>query len=208
MKSTYPDRRSFGSDPFGYSACALDTWRLLQNINGFERDMEQPPTREELNSPVLWLCQARALSEAASAVIKNQPNFYKDDAFHSICDSQYCAAGLMLIGYSLEICLKGTLIVKEGLDAYLENEEKRQHHRLEKLSDYMPNLNKKDVVILRTLSDFTTWAGRYPTPKPGKEGQREQIFQQSLAHKITTQDLFDLSAKVMRYSVEIMGHDG
>lgn len=199
-----PSRENFSADPFGYSSMALDKWRILQNLNGFDLDMEAAPSREELNSPVLWLCQSQALTEAARTIIASDPEFKLPKNFHGICDSQYRAAGVMLIGYSLEICLKGTLIIKHGIDGYLSDEKKHQHHRLVELAEYIPALNDKDKVILELISIFVEWGGRYPAPKPKKEGQREDIYQKSNAYQISASDLFDLSSRVMKYTSVIV----
>jgi hypothetical protein len=91
-------------------------------------NISKPATTEELKNPILWLCQARALSDAALIVIKNEPDFKEmPQLVRGVCDSQYCAVGLMLVGYSLEICLKAIMIMKNGIESYLEIEKK--HHR-------------------------------------------------------------------------------
>lgn len=99
---------------------------------------------------------------------------------------------------------KGTLIIKNGIDAYLLDEKNHQHHRLVKLADYIPDLSDKDKVILELISSFTEWAGRYPAPKPKREDQREDIFKKSNSHQISARDLFDLSARVMRHTSIIL----
>ena len=196
----YPDRTAFKADPFGYSSLALERWKILQDMEGSQKNLGQNTLRQELNSPELWLCQAQALTEAAITVLKNEPDFKPfPKILTGICDSQYCAVGIMLAGYSLEVCLKGMLIRKESVDGYLAQEKDRYHHRLEELGKIVPALSDKDKSILRLLTEFITWAGRYPAPKPNKENCREEIFSSSEAQRITAYDLIELCSRVVKH---------
>jgi len=204
-KQLLPNRDAFGSDPFGYSALAWHKWGMAQTIAGFPVDISKPPTSDDLNSPVLWLTQAHAMAEAARIVIQNQPDLkHLPVSVSGVCDCQYCAVALMLVGYSLEICLKAMLIIKKGIDVYVSEEKKHRHHHLEKLSDFIPDLNTKDKVILKILTHFVTWAGRYPDPGSGREDDAEEIFSLSEKYKISANELFKLSARVMRYSQQVI----
>ena len=60
-----PDRKQFDADPFGYSASAWMKWGMVRTLAGFTIDISEPPGKEDLKDPVLWLTQARAMSEAA-----------------------------------------------------------------------------------------------------------------------------------------------
>lgn len=193
-----PNRKGFECDPFGYSALARHKWGMARTVAGFPVDISKPATTEELKNPLLWLCQARALSDAALIVIKNEPDF-KDmpQLVRSVCDSQYCAVGLMLVGYSLEICLKAMMIMKNGIESYIEIEKKHRHHRLHDLAKFVPDLNDKDKAILTMLTHFVYWAGRYPDPGFGKENDAEEIFTLSEKFKISAKDLFVLSSRIM-----------
>ncbi len=203
-KHLAPDRQAFGSDPFGYSASAWIKWGIVQTIAGYPVDITKPATSEDLKTPVLWLSQARALSEAAVAVLQNEPDFKAMPApIHSACDSQYCAVGLMLVGYSLEICLKAMLIMKNGIEGYISIEKKNRHHRLEELANFIPDLSVKDKAILRALTHFVYWAGRYPDPGSGRDDDSEKIFTISEKHKISAKDLFELSSRIMNFSEHI-----
>jgi hypothetical protein len=127
--SLLPDRTAFGKDPFGYASTGWLSWGLAQNLFGGSIDLEKYPTREALKSPVLWLTHAHALSEAAVIVLRANPNLDHLPLYlKGICDAQYCGVGLMLVGYSLEICLKGMLILKNGVTAYTAEESKFKHH--------------------------------------------------------------------------------
>ncbi|TRN52305.1 hypothetical protein DT385_26430, partial [Pseudomonas syringae] len=118
-----------------------------------------------LKNPILWLTQAQAMSDAAFAVLSTEQSFQNMPApVRGICESQYCAIVLMLVGYSLEISLKAMLIVQKGITGYTEIENKIRHHRLEDLASFIPELTKKDKAILRGLTHFVSWAGRYPDP--------------------------------------------
>lgn len=131
-KHILPNRDGFGSDPFGYSALAWHKWGAAQTIAGFPVDLSKPPTSDDLKSPVLWLTQAHAMSEAARIVLQNQPELaHLPNSVRGVCDCQYCAVGLMLVGYSLEICLKAMLIMKKGIGVYTSEEKKHRHHRLD-----------------------------------------------------------------------------
>ncbi|WP_028469159.1 hypothetical protein [Neptunomonas japonica] len=201
QKYLTPNRDGFGKDPFGYSALARHKWGMASTVAGFPIDISKPATDEELKNPVLWMSQAHALSEAAVAVLNKDQQFQvMPPTVRSACDSQYCAVGLMLVGYSLEICLKSMIIIKEGIDGYRKIEKKTKHHRLHDLAKFIPSLSKKEIAILRGLTHFVYWAGRYPDPGTGKEGEAEQIFDISEKYKISAQDLFKLSAKVMQHA--------
>lgn len=201
-----PNRNGFGSDPLGYSALAWHKWGAAQTIAGFPMDLSKSPTSEDLKSPVLWLAQAHAMAEAARIVLQNEPDLdHLPDSIKGVCDCQYCAVGLMLVGYSLEICLKAMLIMTKGIGVYTSEEKKHRHHRLEQLAEFVPGLNAKDKAILRTLTHFVTWAGRYPDPGSGRENNAEEIFALSEKHQVAASDLFNLAARVMGHSRQIAG---
>jgi hypothetical protein len=198
-----PDRNQFAADPFGYSALAWHRWVIAQEIAGFPGDPTKTPTSEDLKSPILWLSQAHALSEAAATVIRGTPNLnHMPVLTRGVCDSQYCAVGLMLVGYSLEICLKAMLILRLGAEAYSAEERKHKHHDLVKLSSFIPDLSEKDKAILTLLTHFLMWAGRYPDPGSGREENATLIFELSEKHQISAKDLFVLASRVMRHVQE------
>lgn len=197
-KFVLPDRENFGRDPFGYSALAWHRWCAASTLAGFPVNMLRTPTSDDLKNPVLWLTQAHAMTEAAVVLIRNEPNLsHLPNYLKGQCDSQYCAVALMLVGYSLEICLKGMLIIKKGIEVYKAEERKHQHHRLQKLAEFIPDLSEKDIATLQVLSHFVSWAGRYPDPGSGREDNAEEIFKLSEKHKIAAKDLFKLAARVM-----------
>lgn len=198
------NRDQFAADPFGYSALAWHRWVIAQEIAGFPGDPTKAPTSDDLKSPVLWLSQAHALSEAAATVIRSTPNLNHLPALtRGVCDSQYCAVGLMLVGYSLEICLKAMLILRLGAEAYSAEERKHKHHDLVKLSSFIPDLSEKDQAILALLTHFLMWAGRYPDPGSGREDNAAFIFHLSEKHQISAKDLFILASRVMRHVQEL-----
>lgn len=202
-----PNRKKFDEDPFGYSALAWYKWALAQEVSGFPVDLANGPNSEDLKSPVLWLTQAHVMSEAGIRVLRSEPTLdHMPELLRGVCDSQYCAVGLMLVGFSLEICLKGMTIIRLGVERYTEEEKKHRHHRLEKLADFIPDLSPKDKAILRVLTHFVMWAGRYPDPGSGREDDAEEIFSLSEKYKICARDLFDLSARVMGQVRKMMDH--
>jgi len=203
-KQILPDRKGFEKDPFGYSALALYKWGIAKSVAGYSVDLSNPPAAEDFKNPVLWLTHAHAMSEAARIVIQNEPEMEHLPIFvKGVCDCQYCAIGLMLVGYSLEICLKAMLIMKMGVDVYTAEERKHRHHRLEALSAFVPELSKKDKAILQALTHFIKWAGRYPDPGVGLENNAEEIFALSERHQVAAKDLFCLASRVMKHSQSV-----
>jgi hypothetical protein len=199
-------RDRFSADPFGYSAFARQRWGIARSVSGFPTDTSKPPTAEELKDPILWVSQAYALSEAAVTVLKNKPEFKAIPAeLRGACDSQYCSAGLMLVGYSLEICLKGLRILRDGIEEYSKYERDYRHHNLLKLADFVPNISEKDRAILRLLTIFVYWAGRYPDPGTDKENEMEEIFTLAETHHVSAADLFNLSGRVMAHLMDVVG---
>lgn len=195
-----PDRHSFNQDPGGYSRSAWPRWAMLLAANGADTDPTKPPTSNDLKDPVLWLAQAEAMTQAATVLLRQEPKFDNMPIeIRGICDTQYCAVALMLIGYSLEVCLKAMILLQGGVDAYSEAEKKYQHHDLQKLANFMSHLGSKELAILELLTHFVYWAGRYPDP--GRKGidKHEQIFDLSETHQITAHDVFTLASKVMRH---------
>lgn len=201
-----PNRTTFDADPFGYSALAWHKWGLIQEISGFPVDLNRPPNNEELKSPVLWLSHARAMSEAGVVVLMSEPTLDgMPDLVKGVCDSQYCAVGLMLVGFSLEVCLKAMLIIKMGITNFTQEEKKHHHHRLEELAEFVPDMSPKDKAILRILTHFVAWAGRYPDPGSGRENKAEEIFTLSEKYNICARDLFILVSRVMGYAKQVTG---
>ena len=197
MDPIFPDRESFASDPGGYSRSAWMRWAMLAAIHGADIDPAVPPTSKDLKNPVLWLAQAEAMTQAAVVLVKHEPTFDSMPVdIRGICDSQYCAVALMLVGYSLEVCLKAMTIMRDGIDVYSEAERKYLHHNLRDLAGFIDGLSGKDLAILDMLSHFVAWAGRYPDPGIKFIAKHEKIFEISEEHQITAADLFRLAARV------------
>lgn len=195
----------FAADPFGYSVLAWHKWGLLATANGFPVDISKPPTIADLKNPVLWLSHANALSEAAVQLVRNPPSF---DSFpqelRTICHSQYHAVALMIIGYSLEVCLKAMILLRIGAEEFTKQEKEHFHHKLEELANFIPDLGKKDKAILKGLSHFVVWAGRYPDPGSRRLNNAVDVFELSERHQISAKDLFALSARVMKHVQKVV----
>lgn len=102
-----PDRESFKADPFGYASLAALRWKMIGAMNGSGEDPEDTLSMDDLNKPVLWLCQGRAMTVAATTLLQSDPDFSScPDILRGILHSQFCATALMLMGYSLEISCK------------------------------------------------------------------------------------------------------
>jgi hypothetical protein len=195
-----PNRETFSQDPGGYSRSAWIRWAMLIQAHGANIDPFKTPSSDDLKNPVLWLAQAEAMTQAALVLVKNEPTFENSPLeMRGICDTQYCAVALMLVGYSSEVCLKAIIIMRGGVDAYSEAEGDYRHHELGKLASFIPDLSNKDLATLQMLTHFVYWAGRYPDP--GRKGisKHEEIFVLSEEHQISAHDLFKLAARVMTH---------
>ena len=200
-----PSAGGFAKDPFGYSALGWHKWGIAQTVAGFRVDLAKGPSAEDLKSPVLWLSHTQALTAAAIVLIKGKPDLDplpKD--IRGIAHCQYHAVALMLVGYSLESCLKAMLIMAKGIPAYTAEEKKHYHHDLEKLAEFVPALTLKDKAVLKGLTHFIKWAGRYPDPGFGRDDHAQEIFTISETYKISAKDLFDVAAKVTSHSREVI----
>ena len=200
-----PSPDGFAADPFGYSALAWHKWGLLATANGLPVDVSKPPTIDDLKNPVLWLSHAHALSEAAVQLVRNPPSFesFPQD-LRAICRSQYHAVALMIVGYSLEVCLKAMILIRLGADEFTKQEKKHFHHELEELANFIPNLGEKDKAILKGLSHFVVWAGRYPDPGSRRLNNAVDVFDLSEKHQISAKDLFALSTRVMQHVQKVV----
>lgn len=203
-ESILPSKSGFDSDPLGYGALAWHKWAMAQTLAGFDVDMEKGPTSEDLKSPVLWLSHAHAMSEAARVLLGLTPNLEPMPAnIQGVCHCQYHAVALMLVGYSLEVCLKAMMIIRKGVAVYQAEEKKYFIHSLDKLADFVPDLSEKDKAILKGLSHFVRWAGRYPDPGFGKQAHAGEIFTLSEGYQISAKELFALAARVMAYASKV-----
>ena len=208
MTSDYsisPSKGAFIADPLGYGSLAWHKWALVQNMAGFPVDLENGPSKNDLISPILWLSHAHAMSKAAATLLKEDPPFDSlPDSIRGISHCQYFGIALMLVGYSLEVCLKAMIIINIGEAKYIANEKHHHHHRLNELADFIPDLSDKDKAILQGLSHYVRWAGRYPGPGFGKENQAEEIFTLAENNMITANDIMTLSHRIMNHTNHIV----
>ncbi len=204
MDPLVPDRQMFAQDPFGYSSSAWQRWAMIGAALGKDVDPTSTPKAEDLKNPILWLSQAEAMSQAAKTLIEAQPSFENMPVpIQGICDSQFSAIAMMLLGYSLEISLKAMHILKHGVDKFIENEKQFYHHRLRDLAEFIPDLTEKDRAILDVLTHFTMWAGRYPDPGRANVNKHELVFSLSEKHEICLRDVLDLATRVMRQTAKV-----
>lgn len=200
-----PNRDAFAADPLGYAASGWHKWENSCIVAGVVASIREMPDPEDLKSPILWLCQAEALSQAAIYLVRNEPTFESMPlSVRGVCDCQYMGTALMLVGYSLEVCLKGFTIMVQVVPAYTENESSYRHHHLVRLAEIIPDLSDKEKAILRALTHFTMWAGRYPDPGTKYFSNTEEIFELSEKHEIHARDVFQLAAKVMGFSRKLV----
>ena len=201
-----PNADQFAADPFGYSALAWHKWGMIRTANGFPVDISIPPTAHDLKDPILWLAHANALSEAAVCLVKNAPIMASfPSEMRTISHSQYYAVALMLVGYSLEVCLKTMLLLKLGVDEFMASEKDYFHHDLNELSSFILDLSEKDRAILKGLSHFVKWAGRYPDPGSKRVDNAVDVFKIAETHQITAKEIFGLSGRIMKYTQVVIG---
>ncbi|WP_409322417.1 hypothetical protein [Pseudomonas putida] len=199
-----PGREKFAIDPFGYSSLGAEEWKIACAMAGEPIDPAMSVS-DQLKNPILWLAHAQAMSGAAQTLLHQEQQFeLMPPVVRRICERQYCAIALMLVGYSLEIALKAMIIVKERVEGYRVIEKKTKHHRLQDLASFIPDLSKKDMAILRTLTHFVSWAGRYPDPGSGREELLEDIFGMSEKHRVTAGNLFSLANRVMQHTSNVV----
>ena len=105
----------------------------------------------------------------------------------------------MIVGYSLEVCLKAMILLRLGTEEFTKQEKEHFHHKLDELANFIPDLGEKDKAILKGLSHFVVWAGRYPDPGSRRLNNAVDVFDLSEKHHINAKDLFDLSTRVMKY---------
>jgi len=191
------NREGFPQDPAGYAMLGWTKWAMLQENHGLPIDPEKLPSSKDLKSPMLWLSHSVALTEAALVLLRVEPGFENMPSdLRGIADTQYCAVALMLVGYSLEVCLKAMLILQKGTETYIESEKVYQHHQLTRLADFIFDLTTKDKAILALLTHFTSWAGRYPDPGTKRHQWHEEVFRIADKNRVAAKDLFKLAAKV------------
>ena len=111
----------------------------------------------------------------------------------------------MLVGYSLEVCLKAMILMRLGVEEFTRQEVTYFHHRLEDLSSFIPDLDEKDLAILKGLSHFVVWAGRYPDPGTKRVANAVDVFEISEKYQICAQDVFRLSARIMKHVQTVVG---
>ncbi|WP_216908910.1 hypothetical protein [Synechococcus sp. CCY 0621] len=195
-----PDRAAFTADPIGYSGLAWHKWQTALLFAGMIERPSEEPTREDLKSPILWLSQANALSEAAKVLVQFEPTWESMPlSIRGMCDCQYSAVALMLVGYSLETCLKAMHILRHGAEEFIAREKDYFHHDLVELAEFLPQVTDKERATLKALTHFTTWAGRYPDPGSRRIDHAEEVFALSESHQISGHDLFALAARVMKH---------
>lgn len=124
-----------------------------------------------------------------------------------ICDSQYCAVALILVGYSLEVALKAMTIIRLGVEEFMVRERTFRSHDLNALVEFIPGLSEKDRAILKVLTHLVVWQGRYPDPGTKAHAHQEDVFTLSEQHEIAGRDIFYLVDRIMAYVCTLMPND-
>ncbi|MNG04993.1 hypothetical protein D3C84_881630 [compost metagenome] len=97
------------------------------------------------------------------------------------------------------------ILIRLGSNEFTKQEQNHFHHKLEKLADFIPDLSEKDLAILKGLSHYIVWAGRYPDPGSKRINNAVDIFEISENYQISAKELFSLSARVMSHVKSIAG---
>ncbi|GAC09523.1 hypothetical protein [Paraglaciecola chathamensis] len=199
VKNTEVDK--FESDPFGYCSTVWHEWVNVQMRAGHHVNLEKSPTSEELKNPIFWICQANSLSESAKILIRTTPDFSSmPKSMYSICYRQYMASALMMLGYSLELMFKGLSIQQFGVETYTKNERKYFSHKLPWLVRQHIQITAKEEAILKCLTHFLYWAGRYPDHGTGKESELEDIFKLSESNQISMKELSATLDRLVKFA--------
>lgn len=194
----------FAKDPFGYSTSGWHRLQIVRARIGYHVDLDREPTAKDLMEPLLWLSHAKALTESARVLLQGSPNGDVPEVLREIYSCQYYASVIMQISYSIEACLKALIVLRDGVDSFVRNEHAHKTHNLNKLSEHFTKTTKKEEAILRNLTHFSEWAGRYPNPGTAKIGKYSEINTLSTKHRITLEDLFALSAKTFQLVVDTL----
>ena len=153
------------------------TRKLWRGILEFQ-DEDVSPDRRAFNafgkSAILWLEQSRELHRSAHRLMQEKP---RDE--HDLAHLFQAPIALMLGAYALETLLKMVIVGAHG-DAHGMSYESVSAgdflptvHDLEQLAQRAAlRINKTDRKLLKQLTRYSTWAGRYPIPRhyAGYEG--------------------------------------
>ena len=120
---------------------------------------------------VIWVCMKDEDRNHITKKIGFTEGFDLRAACPSVC--------YMLWGLSFELLLKSIIVVKKIKII------PPTHHRLVDLAvDAKINLDNKEEGILKVLSAYILWAGKYPIPKTAEEyGKNEELFDKVLYDK-------------------------
>jgi hypothetical protein len=154
--------------------------QLSSNVRPHKRDQWQPPKQSfsaEANSPGHWLRHAHSLKSSSDLVCAYLPKSIEDFKGPPVSPRLAfldCAqVSQMLLGMSLEALLKG-LLVASGTPVASGGLLKRElaSHDLKWIAANLEYrlliLSDEDRAHLAELSEFVTWAGRYPIPKQAR----------------------------------------
>ncbi|MGO4894210.1 hypothetical protein [Flavobacterium sp. W21_SRS_FM6] len=201
------EKKKFSKDPFRYCLTAWHEWSNIQAANCLDYVAELNPTSNELKDPILWLCQAKALSVAAVTLTKSDPDFSSmPSSLISILHRQYFSGALLLVGYSVEVLFKALAINKLGIERYTEKERSYHNHKLTWLVEQHIPVNKKESAVLECLSHFIYWAGKYPDHGKGYEIKAQNVFDLCENNQITYEDIFKTCDRLFNEAARIISN--
>jgi len=105
-----------------------------------------------ISAGILWL----AMKDENKSIFISQLGLDKNINLNSACQKNYC----MLLGLSFELIIKAIIAAKNNIEKIPET-----HALIDIVKNININLTDKDLKILRLLSDYIVWAGKYPSPK-------------------------------------------
>lgn len=140
------------------------------------------PTPEEdyehfVRDPLQWRLKAQTLFRASCVLFDtftNSPLWHQEETINSddwaIVDAELFQPAAMLAGLSIELFLKSIIVAKDpsrldpkrGLNDWAQG-PKRDAHNLVALAKEAGLSDALDTEILKILTDFSIWKGRYPS---------------------------------------------
>lgn len=126
------------------------------------------------STPIGWRTSATYLLVSAEHLRKHAWQGFRD-AFPDLREL-FLAQELMLRGFALECVLKGTIVQREpGVLADPKTARELMEHALKAHAERAGLvLSDEEKAMLSVLTEFITWRGRYPCPRPPERVSRKR----------------------------------
>jgi hypothetical protein len=124
-----------------------------------------------------WYIKAHDLFSAANILkvsiqqeLNNELNDESQGLRITLNSTNLSNSYMLLIGFAVEVFLKGIFISREPHNQASLNKMFRLSHNLKDLVSYLEiNVTASEEEIINRLTNYTIWDGRYPTPKKESE---------------------------------------